>query len=175
MYLLWTIFATYFKIGLFSFGGGYGMVAMMQHEVVEVHAWLSMEQFTDAIAVSAVTPGALAVNSATFVGHRLAGLPGAIVGVFGVVLPSFLIMVGLATLFLKYKDHQTVKAVFQGIQPAIIALILAAAYKLGAGQHFTTGEYVIMLVAFVAIAFFKLHPIWLIVSAGAVGAMFFGR
>lgn len=173
MHLIWSIFATYFKIGLFTFGGGYAMISLMQHEVVVAHEWVTAEQFSEIIAVSSMTPGAIAINSATFIGYRLAGLPGAVAGVLGVVLPSFMIIIGLATLFMKYKDHHTVKAVFKGIQPAVIALIAAAAYKLGVDRHFTLGEYSIMAAAFAGIAFLNFNPIWLILGAGVVGAIMF--
>lgn len=120
--LLWS----FFQIGLFSIGGGYAAMPIIQHQVVDLHGWLNLTEFADIISISQMTPGPIAINSATFVGMRIAGLAGAIVATTGCVLPSCIIVVILARLYLKYKEMALLKGILKGLRPAIIALIASA-------------------------------------------------
>ena len=120
------LFLTFFIIGLFGFGGGYGMLSLIQAETVVKHHWLSSSEFTNIVAISQMTPGPIAINSATFVGMRIAGLAGAIVATIGCVLPSCIIVLILARLYLKYKEMDLLKGILKGLRPAIIALIASA-------------------------------------------------
>ena len=123
---LLDLFATFFKIGLFSFGGGYGMIRMIQDEL-QRHGWLSPAQFIDIIAIAEMTPGPIAVNSATFVGYRVAGFLGALAATVGVALPSMLLIFFVSGFFFRYRAHPLQRSVFRCIRPAVTALIAAAA------------------------------------------------
>ncbi len=129
--ILWDLFLTFFKIGAFTFGGGYAMLPLIQKEVVEVKKWLSDEEFGDVLAVTQSSPGALAVNASCFIGYHRAGFPGAIVAVLGTILPSFLIILIIATFFTQFSSVPAVQRMFNGIRPAVVALIAYAVVKLG--------------------------------------------
>lgn len=129
--LLWSIFWTLFKIGPVTFGGGYAMVPVIEHEFVERKKWFQPEEIAEIFGVAGTAPGSIAVNSGTYIGYRLAGIPGAIAGVLGSVLPTFLIVLAFAMVFYRYKHNPVVQSAFMGIRPAVVALILYASYKIG--------------------------------------------
>lgn len=168
-----TLFLTFAKIGLFTFGGGYAMIPLIQKEIIEAHAWLTMKEFVDIIAIAEMTPGPVAVNSATFVGYKLAGVPGAAAATGGVILPSFVIIVAFATLFLRYKDAPAVKAVFKGLRPAVTALIAAAAISLVRASFVDIAGPIIAVAVLVGMLRFDLHPILAIVLAAVVGMVLY--
>ena len=120
--LLWS----FFQIGLFSFGGGYASLPLIQTQVVDRHHWLTMTEFTDIITISQMTPGPIAVNSATFVGTRIAGMPGALAATAGCVLPSCILVTLLAKIYLKYRNLSLLQGVLKSLRPAVIAMIAAA-------------------------------------------------
>ena len=124
--LLWS----FFQIGLFSIGGGYAAMPLIQHQVVDLHGWLNMTQFADIVTISQMTPGPIAINSATFVGTRVAGLPGAIVATVGCVLPSCIIVLFLAFLYERYRGLGVVQGILAGLRPAVVALIASAGLSL---------------------------------------------
>ena len=173
--IYWQIFKTFFKIGLFNFGGGYPMISFIQNEVVLRHGWLSNAEFTDIVAVSQMTPGPVGINMATYTGYAAAdNVWGAALATFAVCLPSFIVMILIARYFLKYQNKPAVQAVFKGLRPAIIGLIAAAALVLCDGQNFIDGKsYFICAVSFVLVLRFKLHPIPLICLAGLAGIVFY--
>ena len=113
-------------MGLFGFGGGYAALPLIQNQIVELHHWLNPEEFSDLITISQMTPGPIAINSATFVGLRMAGLPGALIATLGNVLPCFIIVLGLAWIYKKYANVEFMKRILFGLRPAIIALIASA-------------------------------------------------
>ncbi|PKK39378.1 Chromate transport protein [Clostridiaceae bacterium JG1575] len=123
---LWDLFRTFFKIGAFTFGGGWAMLPLMEREFVEQKGWIDAEDFVDIIALSQSFPGVLAVNSSTFIGHRLAGLPGALTALLGVSLPSILIILFTASFFLYFRSNPIVDLAMRGINSAVPALILIA-------------------------------------------------
>lgn len=132
MELLTDIFITFFKIGSFTFGGGYAMIPLIEREVITNKGWIEdEEEIIDVFAVSESIPGAIAINSSTFVGYKIAGRKGAIAAMFGVVLPSFIIITLIAAFFSKFQDNEVVKATFMGIRSAVVALILMAAINVG--------------------------------------------
>ncbi len=169
--IYWQIFKTFFKIGLFNFGGGYPMISFIQNEVVLKHGWLSNAEFTDIVAVSQMTPGPVGINMATYTGYAAAdSVWGALLATLAVCLPSFIVMILLARYFLKYQNTPSVQAVFKGLRPAIIGLIAAAALVLCDGQNFIdVKSYFIFAVSFLLVLRFKWHPILLISMAGIVG------
>ena len=126
-----TLFTTFVKIGLFSFGGGYAMIPLIQQEVVDKNAWISLEQFTDIIAISQITPGPIAINVATFIGYTTTGnILGATLATLGVVLPSLIIMIVLVKFLSKTQDNIYVIRAFKGLRLIVIGLILGAAFSL---------------------------------------------
>jgi len=167
------LFWEFFKIGLFTFGGGYAMIPLIEREIVNKCHWLTMEQFTDLIAIAEMTPGPIAVNSATFVGYKIARLWGAVAGTLGVVLPSFLIIWAVASVFFSIQDNQIVQAAFRGLRPAILGMIIVAALSIG---RVSISDYrSVLILAFVVagIWILKIHPILALVASALIGIIFF--
>lgn len=169
---LLEIFGVFFKIGLFTIGGGYAMLPIIQREVVETKGWMTDEEFLDAISLTNSLPGPLATNSATFVGYRVAKAPGSLAAVLGAATPSVLIILLIAMVFGNMMEYPVVQYIFDGVRPAVVALILYAVIKLARSAK--VGEYfnwVAALFGFVAIAVFGLHPI-IVVVCGALYGLF---
>ena len=120
------LFLSFLQVGMFSFGGGYAAMPLIQGQVVTGHHWLSMSEFTDLITISQMTPGPIAVNSATFVGIKIAGIPGALAATFGCILPSCIIVTVIAKLYLKYRSMEVLQGVLGSLRPAVVAMIAAA-------------------------------------------------
>lgn len=120
------LFLSFLQIGLFSFGGGYAAMPLIQNQVVAVHGWLSVQEFTDLITISQMTPGPIAVNSATFVGTKIAGTLGALVATAGCILPSCLLVTGLAYIYLKYRKLTVLQGILESLRPAVVAMIATA-------------------------------------------------
>ncbi len=120
------LFLSFLQIGAFSFGGGYAAMPLIQNQVVQLHSWLSQSEFTDLITISQMTPGPIAINSATFVGTRIAGIPGALAATAGCVLPSCILVTLLAKIYLKYRNLSLLQGVLKSLRPAVIAMIAAA-------------------------------------------------
>ena len=183
------LFLTFFKIGLFTFGGGYAMIPMIQQDILS-HGWLTQQQLIDFIAISESTPGPFAVNIATFVGMSQSGVAGAVCATLGVVLPSFLIILIVAKWFGRIQENIYVKAVFYGLRPAVVALVASAALSIftaitlgGLSPHallyFWTLPHISWRAILIGVIVFavrrwrkKLHPIWLICISGALGFVF---
>ena len=125
--MIWLqLFLSFFQIGLFSFGGGYAAIPLIREQIVNIHGWLDMDQFTDLITISQMTPGPIAINSATFVGIRIGGLPGALTATLGCILPSCILVTLLAKLYLKYQKLDILQGVLDSLRPAVVALIASA-------------------------------------------------
>lgn len=120
------LFLSFLQVGLFSFGGGYAAMPLIQEQIVTRHGWLSMVEFTNLISISQMTPGPIAVNSATFVGNKIAGIPGALVATTGCILPSCIIVTSIAYVYLKNRNNQVVQEVLQSLHPAVVAMIASA-------------------------------------------------
>lgn len=183
MLLYLHLFYSFFKIGLFGFGGGYAMLSMIQGEVVTRHGWLTPQEFTDIVAISQMTPGPIGINSATYVGFTATGsVWGAALATFAVVLPSFILMLTISKFFLKYQKHPSVEAVFSGLRPAVVGLLASAALVLMNTENFgspTEDTYsfiiscIIFVVAFVGTKKYKLNPIGMIVACGIAGLILY--
>ena len=184
------LFYTFFKIGLFGFGGGYAMLSMIQGEVVTRYGWLTAQEFTDIVAISQMTPGPIGINSATYVGYTTiadcygtsCGILGSIIATFAVVLPSFLLMLTISKFFLKYQKHPSVEAVFSGLRPAVVGLLASAALVLMNSENFSSPKEdiysfviscLIFLVAFIGTKKYKLNPIGMIVACGIAGLILY--
>ena len=172
--MLFKMFITFFKIGAFTFGGGYAMIPIIQEEVVSKRNWIDDSEFMDAIAVAQGSPGPVAVNTSIYVGYRIGGLPGALLAVLGTVLPSFLIILAIATFFYQFRNYTIIDRIFLGIRPAIVALILSAVYKLMKKSKFGYKRLLISLGALLAIVFLDISPIYLVI-AGGVGAVIYNK
>lgn len=120
------LFFSFLQVGLFSFGGGYAAMPLIQEQIVTKHGWLNMVEFTDLISISQMTPGPIAVNSATFVGNKIAGITGALVATAGCIFPSCIIVLSIAYIYLKNQNNQVVQEVLQSLHPAVIAMIGSA-------------------------------------------------
>ncbi len=120
------LFISFFQVGLFTIGGGYAALPLIQHQVVELHTWLTMAEFTDVITISQMTPGPIALNAATFVGTRLGGVSGAVIATLGCILPSCVIVLVLAYFYYKYRSLKTIQGIFSGLRPAVAGLIASA-------------------------------------------------
>lgn len=179
------LFFSFFQIGLFSFGGGYAAVPLIQSQIVELHGWLSMSQFADLITIAEMTPGPIAINSATFVGQQIAGLPGALVCTAGCVLPSFIIVMILSALYIKYRSLKTMQGILTGLRPAIVAMIASAGMgilllalfqssftELAPGD-FRVIEAVLFAGSLVLLRKFKVSPILIIFGTGIVGTIIY--
>ena len=164
------LFLSFFKIGLFGFGGGYAIISLIQHEI-EVHGWMTQSEFTDIIAISQMTPGPIGINSATYVGYTASGtVLGSIIATFAIVLPSFLIMLTLVRFFFALQGNKYLEWAFLGLRPAVIGLIGAAAILLMNKDNFIDYKsFIIFLLAFLLSFTGKFHPILLILMAGVAG------
>ena len=181
------LFFSFLQVGMFSFGGGYAAMPLIQGQVVTAHKWLSMSEFTDLITISQMTPGPIAVNSATFVGIKIAGIPGALVATFGCILPSCIIVTVIAKLYLKYRNMAMLQGVLNSLRPAVVAMIdsagisiLITAFWGNAAAIALAGTkwslVVIFVVCIVLLRKIKMNPIWVMVLAGVmkVGISFIG-
>ncbi len=177
------LFYTFFKIGLFGFGGGYAMLSMIQGEVVTRYEWITSQEFTDIVAISQMTPGPIGINAATYVGYTSTGsVWGSIIASFAVVLPSFILMILISKFFLAYQKHPMVEAVFQGLRPAVVGLLASAALVLMNIENFNSPSedlysfivsVVIFLVAFIGTRKFKINPILMILCCGLAGLLLY--
>ncbi|MBU1036882.1 chromate transporter [Patescibacteria group bacterium] len=168
--ILLKLFAIFFKIGLFTVGGGYAMIPFIQKEAVEINKWLTKKDFLEIVALDAVTPGPIAVNLATFVGYKVSGIPGAIIATIGVVLPSLILVTIIATFFYAFRTNKIIQAILNGLKPAVIALIAAAIFSLLQGKAiFDIKGVIIALIVFVGVVVFKIHPMWLVILSGLAG------
>lgn len=171
--MLLDIYKTFFKIGAFTIGGGYAMIPIIQKEVVDNKKWMKNEEFLDSIAVTNSLPGPLAINNATFVGYKTAGIKGAVAAALGAVTPSFLIILIIATLFSSFSSNTTLELIFAGVRPAVVALIVFALVKLAKSAGITAINMAIGVAALAAILFIKLHPIFVVILAGIAGMLIF--
>ena len=172
--MLWT----FFRLGLFTVGGGYAMLPLIQSEIERL-GWITAEEFVDMIAIAAMTPGAIGVNTATFVGFRLGGLPGAIVATTGIALPSLLVVVAVSKVLDRFREHPMVEAVLFGIRPVVAGLIASAALFIAQAAIIETNgsgflgidpvALVIAIASGIAVWRYHLHPVVAIVGAGLVG------
>lgn len=149
------------------------MIPLICGEVVNVRGWLDMAEFVDVIAISQGTPGPIAINSATYVGFKVAGVPGSAVATLGVVLPPFIIMMILGRLFLKYKEVPVVKDMLSGIRPVVVALILCAALSVFSTSVTGVVPAIVAAAAIVAILAFDVDPVLLLVISGAAGLVMY--
>ncbi len=171
--MLLRLFFTFAKIGAFSFGGGYAMLPLISHEVVTSHQWVTLNEFVDVIALSQATPGPIAINSATYIGYKVAGFWGSVVATLGVVSPSLMIMLTLAFLFYRYRNVALVKDIFRGIRPVVVVLIAAAALSVVPSTLTGLVPGLIAAVSAALILGLRKDPVMVLLAAGALGLILY--
>ena len=167
--LLFRIFATFFKIGAFTFGGGYAMIPLIQKEAVDKNEWVTDDDILEIIAIAESTPGPIAINSATFVGYRACGVLGSFCATFGVVLPSFLIILAISFVLSQFQELRAVQYAFQGIRAGVLALLFKALWGMYKKTPKGWVAYVVMAGSFVATAFLKVNVLFVIIGCAVFG------
>lgn len=172
---LWTLYRTFFTIGLLTFGGGYAMLPMLEREVVDKHKWATREELLDYYAIGQCTPGIIAVNTATFIGYSVKGVLGGITATLGVISPSIVIILAIAAILGQVSDLAVVQHAFAGIRPVVGALIIGSVIKLFRSNVKNIWQILLCIAAFVVIALLGQSPVWVVVGAALLGAAFGGR
>lgn len=170
----WEMFLAFFKIGAFTIGGGYAMVPLIEAEVVDRKGWVPKEEFIDMLALAQSSPGPIAVNTAVFVGYKIAGIPGMICTTLGSILPSFIIILVVASFFVGIQDSPVVERIFKGIRPAVVALIAAPAIRLGKNAKLNKYTIIIPLIVTLLVAFVKVTAVLIIIVA-AIGGILYSK
>lgn len=170
--IYWSTFSTFFKIGMFTLGGGYAMIPIIEEEVVNKHQWVSKEDMLDLIAIAQSCPGVFAINISIFIGYKLRKTRGALVTALGTALPSFLIILAIAIFFHQFEDNKVVAAMFRGIRPAVVALIAVPTFNLAKSAHLNRYTLWIPIVSALAIWLLGVSPIWIIILAGMGGYLY---
>ncbi|SHD76571.1 chromate transporter [Schnuerera ultunensis] len=171
--MLFDMFKTFFKVGAFTIGGGYAMIPIIQKEIVDNKNWIKEEEFLDIIAVSQGSPGPIAVNVSIFVGYKLKGFKGALACTLGTTLPSFLIILLIATVFFQFRNNPIIEKVFLGIRPAVVALIVSAVYQLAKKSKFNYKKISISVITALLIVFLSISPIYLILIGGIGSILYY--
>jgi chromate transporter len=166
---LWALFSTFFKIGLFTFGGGYAMIPLIQREAVESKKWVTDDDVLEIIAIAESTPGPIAINAATFVGYRVRGFWGSFFATLGVIMPSFLIILTIAFVLKEFQSIQAVKYAFWGIRAGVLALVLKAVVTMYKKSKKNLFSHIVMALAFVFVAFLKVNVIFVIIGCAIAG------
>ena len=179
------LFWSFFQIGLFSIGGGYAAMPLIQNQVVDTHSWLTMSQFADIMTIAEMTPGPIAINSATFVGIQVSGVRGAIIATLGCVCPSCIVVMTLAYIYYRFRGLNIVQGVLAGIRPAVISMIASAGISLLIlavyGQRTLPADLTdidavavsIFIVGFVILRKWKLNPLWIMGASGVAGILLY--
>lgn len=165
--MLLTLFWTFFKIGLFTFGGGYAMIPFIHKYAVEKFKWISDDEFIDIIAIAESTPGPIAINSATYIGYKVKGIRGSICATLGVALPSLIIITIIAAFLMQYKDNLYVEYAFMGIRIGVAILVLNAALRMGKKLERSYLTLILILIGF-SLILFEILPVLLVIAIGGV-------
>ncbi len=166
---LWQVFSTFFKIGAFTFGGGYAMIPLISREAVEKRGWVTDEDILEVVAIAESTPGPIAINSATFVGYRAAGVLGSACATLGVVLPSFVIILALSLVLQQFQDLQAVQYAFAGIQAGVMALLMKALWTMYKKAPKNAASYFVMAGSFLVTALLPVNVIFVILGCAVFG------
>lgn len=181
--MIWQLFLSFIQVGLFSVGGGYAAIPLIQNQIVDIHGLMSLQEFTDLITIAEMTPGPISINSATFVGTRLAGLPGAVICTLGCILPSFFICLALAYFYYKYRQLDGVQKVLSALRPAVVALIASAGLSIlflgifgdapASFENLRIVECLLFLSAFFLLRKYHLNAILIIFGTGVLGTLIY--
>ncbi len=172
------LFLSYLKIGFFGFGGGYAMLSLIQNEIVVERGWLTTAQFADIVAVSQITPGPIAINSATYIGYEVAGVAGSIVATFAVCLPSLTLMLFLTWFFLRHRENRYIQTVMKAVGPVVVGMIASAALLMmfprsGANENFIDVWSWILFGACLYGSYHKVNPILMILLSAVAGIVIY--
>lgn len=167
--IILELFSIFFRIGAFTFGGGYAMIPLISKETVEKKGWISDDDILEIFAIAESTPGPIAINSATFVGYRVAGFWGAFFSTLGVVLPSFIIILAISFVLVEFQELRAVKYAFNGIRAGVLALILKAWWSMYLKCPKSLFAYIIASACFIAVAFFGINVLYCIIACAALG------
>ena len=167
-----NLFPTFFRIGLFTIGGGYAMIPLIEAKVVEEKQWLTREELLDLMAVAQSCPGVFAVNIAIFIGYKLQGVRGAVSAAMGCIMPSFLIILAIALFFQQFQDNPIVAAMFRGIRPAVVALIAVPTFNMARSAKLSWTNCWIPLASALLIWALGVSPIYIILAAGIGGYIY---
>lgn len=173
--IYWQLLWVYLKIGVFGFGGGYAMLSLIQHEVVDKYGWLTSQEFTDIVAISQMTPGPIGINSATYIGYTATGsVWGSVIATIAVCLPSFFLVLLISYFYEKFKSNKYVAAAFCGLRPMTVGLIAAAGLSLMNHENFIDWKSILIFIgAFILTWKYKIHPILMICLAGIAGLLIY--
>ncbi|WP_194191714.1 chromate transporter [Clostridium chrysemydis] len=166
------MFISFLKIGAFTFGGGYAMIPIIEKEVVEKNEWVSKDEFMDMLVVAQSLPGAMSVNTSIFIGYKIGGVLGAVMALLGVALPSFLIILLVATVFMQFRSNYYVNLAFKGISAAVPVLVLTGVVSLSKGVDKNKRNIIIFVISLIALIIFKVNPIIVIIISAIFGAIF---
>ena len=166
---LWQVFLSFFKIGAFTFGGGYAMIPLIQNEAVEQRHWVTDDDILEVVAIAESTPGPIAINSATFVGYKAAGVLGSVCATLGVVLPSFVIILALSFVLRQFHELEAVRYAFFGIRAGVLALLVKALWTMYQKSPKGWVSYVVMAASFVLTAIFDVNVIFVIIGCAVFG------
>ena len=172
------LFLSYLKIGFFGFGGGYAMLSLIQNEIVEQRGWLTASQFADIVAVSQITPGPIAINSATYIGYEIGGFWGSVVATFAVCLPSLTLMLFLTWFFLRHRENRFIQMVVKSVGPIVVGMIASAALimispRTGSSESFIDGWSWVLFAACLYGSYRKVNPILMIVLSAVAGIVIY--
>ena len=170
----WESFKTFFKIGAFTFGGGYAMIPIIESEIVEKRKWISKDEFVDLIAVAQSCPGVFAINLSTFIGYKIKRVPGAICTTLATALPSFIIILLIALFFHSFQDNPVVESIFKGIRPAVVALIAVPTWNMACSAKISWSNCWIPILSTLLIWAMGVNPVFIILVAG-VGGFLYGQ
>lgn len=173
--LYFKLYITFFKIGLFTFGGGYAMLPLLQKEVVEKQGWATEEMLMNYYAIGQSTPGIIAINTATFVGYSQKKLLGGITATLGMVTPSWIIIMSIATFFKTFSTNPLIAKAFMGIRIMVVALILQAVYKMYKKNSHSKMDLLIAILGFITVGLLGISPIWVIIVCGCIGVILYNK
>ena len=168
-----SLYWSFFKVGLFTIGGGYAMIPLMEAEVIDTHGWLSTTEFLDIIAVAEMTPGPISINAATFIGYRMAGVAGSLITTLGVITPSLVLLLLLSKILFRLIQKPEAESFLNGLRSALVALILLAAYSLGQAAIIDIPTIVIFVLLLFASLLKQISPLYYIAAGAVLGLIFF--
>jgi len=171
--MILKLFLIFLKIGLFSFGGGYAMLPFIQHEIVDIQNWIDIYEFVNIIAISQMTPGPIAVNSATYVGVKVYGFLGASIATFGVVIGSFSLVILISKKLATVKETHILENIFKGLRPVVIALITSAAYSVAKLSIASIKDVFLVIITLFVLLKYKVHPIAIIIFSALIGIVIY--
>jgi chromate transporter len=172
MKFYWQLFNTFFLLGLFTFGGGYAMLPLIEEKLVNKRKWISYNDFIDVLALAQGLPGSLAVNISVFIGYNIRGIPGAVITAFAVILPSYVVILIIAAFFMSIMSKEFIIAAFMGIRIAVFVLIISTVFHLSKKISWTRLKILLIFVYIIAMEFFHINPMYIVIFSALIGYYF---